>query len=115
MSAAQFESPKDVFSLQPINRQQVAQKAVRGLPMDATDEQKEHALKRARNEYDQATREQTLAPSRPDLVIVPILPPPPPPAVLDLTQNVPSVPAPVAANDTETESFHDDLAASDSD
>ena len=115
---SQFESPKDTFSFKPLNRDEVSKKAARALPMDATTEDRVNAGKRAREEYDQETREQTLGPVRATHIRIPIPAPPAPVAVpvavLDLTGDdpVPAAPAPVDTPDTETESFHDDPAAS---
>ncbi len=115
---SQFESPKDTFSFKPLNRDEVSKKAARTLPMDATTEDRVNAGKRAREEYDQETRDQTLGPVRLVNIRIPAPPAPVPvPAVvLDLSGDdpVPVAPAPVDTPDTETESFHDDPDASES-
>jgi hypothetical protein len=54
-----------------MNREEMAKKAVRGLDFDATPEQEKQAAKRARLDYDEATKKQTLAPVRETHVNIP--------------------------------------------
>lgn len=64
MNSQSFESPEKQFSIQSESRTESTAKAVRALPMDATTEQREQTVKRARAEYDQRIRPFLLAPVR---------------------------------------------------
>ena len=103
--STQFESPADTFPVQRLNREQVAEKAVRALDMNATYDQQQRVAKKARMEHDQATHKQTLAPIREACVKKPV------------AQGGVETPAdPVASDlDEQTESFQDDPDASESD